>query len=210
MFALLGHTAKEGAAGTVTTNPLDTTGATLLVAVCSTSGLTTFTDNQSNVWMRAQSTAISSFQHTDMFVCVNPITNASHTFTMTGGFPSICVLAFSGAPGAVETYATATSSSSTSLGTGSITPAQANTLLVTGMCGPQVRGLSIDGGFTISDQVGGNTGQLSGAAYLIQTTVAAAAPTWTLSGSDTCSAMMMAIQLSGGGGGGGEVAFVFG
>lgn len=210
-YSLINHTAKEGSSVTVTTNAIDTTGATLIVVVLATGAqaLVSITDTGNNLWYYndhfQQSTQDIAFAF-----CVNPVTNASHTFTLTQAFPSVAVLVFSGnAAGSEKT--TASGANSTTVTPGSITPAEDDALLIAGFCGGAATTQSISGGFTISDQIGGSSGQRVAAAYLIQTSKTAANPTWTNSASANISAMLgsFPLQTSGGGGGGGEVSVVF-
>jgi hypothetical protein len=83
----------------------------------------------------------------------------------------------------------------------SITPTQANELVICGVVSTANSNpaSSIDGGFSIiDDSVSAVGGQYQGAtaAYLIQTSAAAAAPTWTFSSSDGYGVKMASFKVS--------------
>lgn len=200
-FAFLVSESKESG-GTVTTDAMDTTGATLLVAAISTaSTLTSFVDSQNNIWFFTDR-QLSGSEASRLAFCFNPTTSAAHTFTCVGSFASIAVAAFSGAAGKVVQVSGGASASNVNLNVASLTPPANDALIVTSFCCGTTHTQSINGGFTIAEQVGGTAGERVALAYLIQTTAAAAAPTWTSSGANSASAKMMVIPLDTGGGGG--------
>jgi hypothetical protein len=207
-WSLIAHTAKEGSSTAITTNAIDTTGATLIVicAAANNPGGVGITDSPGNSINFNGGTNTGTATSMEIFWIVNPTTNASHTFTCSGfSFPSLAVLAFSGSYGGAEKKTGANGSGSST--PGSITPTSDNALLVTGVCdGSNVTG-SISGGFTISDQIGGSTGQRVGAAYLIQTSAAAANPTWTISGANVSQLMSFLLRPASSGSAGGAYAF---
>jgi hypothetical protein len=112
-----------------------------------------------------------------------------HTFTATASFASIGILAFNHTnTGANADGDTGLDLNAGALAPGSLTPSQDNSVVVT-MVGSANQdgqvGHTINGGFTLVDDVigvsaSGFTGL--GTAYLIQTTAAAANPTWTQTG----------------------------
>lgn len=210
-FALLTHTQKDAASSPTTSTAIDTTGATLIVLAVATSQVgITVTDSQSNKWFGIQPVTASGTQNFTFFFCVNPTTNASHTFTLSAGnFPSFCVAAFSGSVGAFTPITTNAVNASTML-MPSITPSLDNALIVTGLCGPNPDTESINGSFTITDQGGGTNGQRVALAYLIQTSAAAAAPTWTNSASRQLAGQMVVINLQAAAGGSAGGSYVFG
>jgi hypothetical protein len=184
-YALIAHTAQEGNSTTVTSTGITTTGSTLIVVGCANNSTAPpqITDSNSNVWalMQPLTTSGGSTAGAIIFWCVNPIVGASHTFTVTSAFPSICVTAWSGAAGYLDKRAGATQTTGGSLAPGSITPSAANALVVSVVGASQNDTLSINASYAISDQVGGTNAQRAGLGYLIQTSAAAASPTWTLS-----------------------------
>ncbi len=157
------------------------------------------TDNAGNLFYGVPILGVSTTTRCSwLFVCFAPITNASHTFTFTCSLPSLAVAAFSGACSTVDKVsAGAVTASGTSLSPTSITPSQDNALIVTGICNNTNVTDSINAGFTITDQIGGTVAQHTALAYLIQTSVAAAAPTWSFASAAGASSMM-ALPLSGG------------
>jgi hypothetical protein len=191
----------------VTSTAIDTTGATIIVIVANGLLASPISDSQTNTnyFRCAQSPSTAGYGN-NIYVIVNPITNASHTFTygaLTNNFPAIAVLAFSGSFGGMELTTVNHNASTQTLAPGSITPSSDNALLVTGYADGTTSGTrSIGGGFTIADQVSGNANSSTIAtAYLIQTSAAAANPTWstTAAASDTTVCMVSFLLRPAGG-----------
>lgn len=204
-FALIDSVSVSGAG---TTGAIDTSGADLLVACAAWTSAAdldiSVADSQSNVWVAvntstariitANTTAILS-----LYFVRNPTTNASHTFTVTDGSPSLCVAAFSGADlgyplGAATGASTAASVTSTQAG--SLTPARDACLLIAAASYRSTNALGIDGGFTIAENVvfASGTAVGSGLAYLIQTTATAANPTWSWTTGTAASSILAEFQ----------------
>lgn len=174
---------KSGSANTTTSNSLNTTGVNLIVVCASSIATETCTDSKSNTWTPLTEKNGSSY-FSRLFYCASPTVGSGHTFTVTSssGFAFIGVLAISGAAASpFDQESGATSSGTTSLQPGSITPSQANCILVTAVTGRSANVPSIDGGFTLAQQLASGAEAL-GLAYLIQTTAAAANPHWTSAG----------------------------
>lgn len=184
-FALIAHRKDPASSGACTTTAIDTSGANLIVVTTGYNGAVTssaLSDSKGNTWTFL--TAYTSTWGVGVWYCLSPTVGSGHTFSIAAGFPSICVTAWSGAAASsVLDQQTGTAyTSQTSQATGSLTPANANSLVIAswaggdGATGP----LTINGGFTISDQQLGPAGvsESSGQAYLIQTSIAAANPTW--------------------------------
>jgi hypothetical protein len=199
-----------------TTSSVDTTGATLLVAsVNHFNGVNdaVVSDSNGNTWvgLTAQVSPTNNAR-TRLFYVVNPTVGAGHTFTLSPDvtFGTLQVAAFSGvattSPFDAENGSSA--DTATSIQPGSVTPSEANCLVITSEClrDNSLTGdtVSINGGFTITNQnpgVGSN--YLQGAlAYLIQTSAAAANPTWSWTTSDSVAAAIAVFKSAGGGGGG--------
>lgn len=186
-IALVAHT---GAASTdsfsVTTGAIDTSGATLLVMGNPYANPYTASDSKSNTWVVAATVGASAPFCSIQYV-KNPTVGSGHTFTISSttpaAVPSVCVAAFSGTDTTAnrDQENTAQNDATTTLAVPSTTPTTANQLLVTVLAIGATASLSIDGGFTIADQVTlvGGLAYGSGLAYLIQTTATAASPTWT-------------------------------
>lgn len=187
-IALVAHTYSTSG----TSAAVDTTGATLLIAVASTFvNPTTVSDSKGNSWtaltLRGTGSAVQ------LFYAVNPTVGTGHTFTDGGfNFGTVCYAAFSGVD-AVSPYDTDTGGHAAgNVQPGSITPAANNELLVAGLCWYPSNTVSIDSGFSITDQrdYTGNMG--SALAYLVQGAAAAVNPTWSASSSFTDAAAAMA------------------
>lgn len=176
----------------VTTPTMITSNATLLVAcVSSTQVAGTMSDSESNTWTALTAREANGVKSRIYYVA-NPATDGSHTFTYstTGGLPALQVLALSGTTltsvSDGETGATATG---TSIQPGSVTPSVNNALVVSCLSGEAAATSGISAGYSYpganQHQVSFVSAQhvLSAQAYLIQTTAAAANPTWSWAGS---------------------------
>ena len=168
------------------TPAIDTTGATLLIAVSRANGTVgAITDSATNSWTYGTniSDGSSSCQIRVGFVSL-PNTSATHTFTVSGNESSIEVFAFSGNAGGWVFDSQAG-------GFEGATPfmlapflASAAGVILTG-CGSNqsIASGTIDEGFStpLMQNITGSD-ELGGASYLIQDTPAPVGPTWTLSG----------------------------
>lgn len=192
-YSLISHVAAPGVGigGGQTSAAINTAGADLNVIgyVYFVGGTPAApTDNQGNAYTLFSGTTFTGTQPTTaIYYCQSPTTNSSHTFTCNGtlAYPGIDIAAFSGstASPADQSNGSGKTTNGTTFQPGTITPGFANELVV-GFCCPETSGaVSIDGGFTITDQNSFTAGTMFGAAlaYLIQTTAAAANPTWTVS-----------------------------
>jgi hypothetical protein len=188
---LIQSTSASGTANTVTSSAVDTTGANFIVLglAYQVSSNPTLTDSQSNTWTALTESAFAGNVAVCLYYCVNPKTNASHTFSMNGTtiFPSIAMLAFSEVntvPVDVENGANNGTAQST-LATGSITPTFDDELLVT-VLGFNNSGtpVSIDNSFTMVTSQNFLSGNHYGVgiAYKIQQGATAVNPTWTRTG----------------------------
>lgn len=206
-YSLIANTAKGSVLGAaVTTNAINTTGAQLLlvgVGYYYPSGNPAIGDSKSNTWfpLGAQAAGASG-EGVQTFYAVNPIVGSGHTFTnSTANFSSVAVSAW----GAVTPVHDQESGNNvvlaTSVAAGSVTPSENDELVLAVLCvrdlGSTGDTVSINGGFTISDQIPGlGANRLSvGMAYLVQTTAAAANPTWSWTNSDSASAVIETFTL---------------
>ncbi len=175
--------------------PIDTSGATLLVVTISdytaASVSAVPSDSKMNTWTSLTTHAGASNAKNTISYAANPTVGSGHIFTATGSvaYPSICVAAFSGtatvSPFDLESGA-GTSGGGTTLQPGSITPSQNNEVVI-GSLGWSASGtVSVNGGFTITDQTDYMPGAAFGAAlaYLVQTTATGSNPTWTFPSSE--------------------------
>lgn len=176
---------------TTTTDPIDTTGANLLVyiGIAGQVGTTSFTDSNNNSWTLGVGVEQSGpNQRSEIYYCLNPVVGTNHSFTFTGSriSNSFIILAFKG-PSALtvdnNSGTTNNQGTPTSFTLTSLTPSAPNSLIVSGVLHASSGVTTISSGFAIVKQQsfvnGGNFG--GAAAYLIQGAAASIAPTWTVS-----------------------------
>lgn len=188
---LVAHTGKAGSSSGVTTDPIDTTGANLIVIGFSYypgSGGGTLSDSKGNTWTPAFIEFTIGNNRFAMYYCAAPTVGAGHTFSFSGTtYPGITVSAWSGLAGSpFDAAVTNSSTSSATVSTGSITPAQADTLFVTVMGWEASAGgaISVDSGFTMLDQIpyAGGTNFGCSMAYKVISNGAAENPEWSSTG----------------------------
>jgi hypothetical protein len=206
--ALVANVAAASAGGpSVTTGSINTTGANFIVVYISDylPSSTTLSDNKSNTWTALTAKAGTSQSRSQLYYCYAPTVGAGHTFTAGnsgGSYPSISVQAWSGiASSPFDVENGGVTGSASSLQPGSVTPGSANEIVITGVGGITQGTISIDSGFTISDQFAYNGAAFGGSmAYLIQTTATAENPTWSWNGgANEASAVIATFKASGGG-----------
>lgn len=211
-FALVAHAAYQLFRDGDTSSGLTTTGADLLVVVCGYNPGGTvgnLTDSKGNTWTGLTAQTGISYEGARIFYAWNTgaKVGAGHTFTFggTGSDPTICVSAWSGSQTASDPFdqQNGAGATATSLATGSITPSVANALVISGLGHDIVSGtISLTGGFTYTNTNGTDLAYAIGAnnlgsslAYLIQTSAAAANPTWTCpGGNDGMSALIASFK----------------
>ncbi len=177
----------------VTSGAIDTSGASLLVMFVASYdivALPTISDSKGNAWHQRSSyfnTGIN-FSRSTFYYAQNPTVGSGHTFTATGpgfnDYPLICIIAFSGTATSTVYDTENGNIGDVGLATiqpGSVTPNQSNEVVITGVSTINTGTVSIDNGFTITDQETNVPTQHfgGGIAYKIQTTAAAVNPTWT-------------------------------
>ncbi len=189
----------------VTTGAVDTTGADLLiinVGYYFPLGPVTVSDSKGNSWSALTAYGFSGGA-TNLFWSKPTSVGAGHTFSsnVSTTFPSIEVMAFSGSHATPLDQATGAFDSVHTLQPGTITPTQDNELVITGLGheNNSAGAVSVDGGFTglIKQAYGSGTNEGSGMAYLIQTTAAAANPTWNYTADATAGAAIVSFKASG-------------
>lgn len=192
--SLIAHTIKGSNGSSVTTNAIDTTGANFIVLVLSSGNggtAATISDSNSNTWTSLTVYA-DLFRSIAICYCYAPTVGSGHTFTGSlAGKNSMAVAAFdniASSPFDVENGNVGTTfGTNTPLPTGSVTPSQANSLLIAGLMVDDGNGadISIDSDFTISDSLKGSAveggGPSCALAYKILTSSAVTNPSWTLS-----------------------------
>lgn len=196
---LLGFVTEKSTtgAGNLESDPLNTVGANLLIAAISGYGsIVGLTDSEGNSWTPLTTRADGGDVRTRLYYCINPTTDASHTFTIEEGmtFPTMIVAAFENGNGGFDGETGSAGVSSTRQ-PGSITPSEDNALLIACIASLQASS-TIDSSFTEIDDEAYVGGQAVGLtlAYKIQTTTGAENPEFTLSGSGTNAAAMAAFR----------------
>lgn len=172
-----------------TSSSLDTSGNNGLVVVLADSdGSSVITDSKGNTPYATAIGQLGGFasNFNKIFYFKNPAVGSGHTWTVTctGKSPSIAVIAFSGLDTSAPLDQTNSASSNfgSSAQPGSVTPGSSGEVVVSGITYQDTaNALSIDSGFTISDQiVQSNSAHLGvGLAYSIQTSPAAVNPAWS-------------------------------
>jgi hypothetical protein len=167
-IGLIAHTAAGAvsAGSPVTTEPINTMGANLIVVGATTYSQDTsnivLTDAHSNAWTKLNNYVDGSDRgNTTIFYCVNPIVSVGHTFTAAGGpsgSVSMVVSAWSGvaAPSPFDVQGGGSGDFVTSLATNSVTPSQADSLVISVISGqPQASApvWSVSSPLTILDSV---------------------------------------------------------
>lgn len=180
-FAVVAHAIKGGIGATST--GVDTTGANLLIVLI---GALTFntvnsvTDSKGNTWT-AGPTLTGGTVDIFVYYCYGATVGTSHTVTVTMNASSQASFEFVALSGATTSSPVDQSSTSGGPQPGSITPTVDNEIVIT-VAACQVGGAdvtAVDGGFTVLDHQAWNNYVAFSAAYLIQTTAAAANPTWS-------------------------------
>ncbi len=198
--------------GTITTNAVDSSGSDFLVIGLSyqpTSGATISDSKVGNTWNSLTRYISSNNEASRLYWCVPVSVGSGHTFTATGTafFPGISAMGYSGvdqsSPFDVEN-GNAPASAVASFQTGSVTPSNAGSLIVSTLnMYNTVASVTIDLSFTIETSVSGSGGVSYGNAMadLIQGAASALNPTWADSSFDLAATAIAVFNPVGGGGG---------
>lgn len=184
-ITLKAHVAANSTSGSFTTAAIDTTGATLLVASAAyfnnTTRVAQITDSKNNTWVPLPIRAVGDTNNRTHY-CVNPTVGSGHTFTLTDSSSgSFCVAAFDGVIAVSPLdLNTGNAASGSTIAPGSLTPTNANSLVISGLAFRTTGTVTVDSGFTISDQTTSGSVVSSALGYIIETTIVAKNPTWTL------------------------------
>lgn len=185
--ALIAHTAAGGTPDDVTSSAINTTGANLLVVACAHYFVNqpTITDSKGNTYTALSDYGSTGDQGIRLFYSFGGTVGSGHTFTASGTtiYPAVAVLAFSNIASSPFDAESGAFSAPPNVAPGSITPSQANTVIVTGL---GINGLgsgsdiTVNSGFTITDTVPLNAANSFGvsAAYKILTAATATNPLW--------------------------------
>jgi hypothetical protein len=219
-FALVDSIQQVQAVTDPVTPSVNTTGADLLIAVVheyepGTPG--TISDSKSNSWTPLTAYIRSGYSRVRMYYSVPTSVGSGHTvtYTATSIYAVVTFMAFSGSHASSPfNKESGAGLSGTTAQPGSVTPDQNDSLLVTAIAwSTEPNSPVIDEGFSSPvyiDYDSGTAERGGGVSYLIQTTAAAANPTWTF---DTTGEQAVTIAVfkpgAGGGGGGGGAQNVF-
>lgn len=204
-IALVSSTAKQGARNGVTTDAINTTGANLIVIGIAWYSVTSpsISDNQGNTWTALTTSNVASDVGAKLYYCVNPTTNASHTFTLgpANVYGGLIVAAFSGVKttSPFDQQNGATSSSASALSTGSVTPSEDNELVIFigGKGGNTTTVNATDVGSMIGSYAGiTSTTYAAGMGYEIQTTATARNPSLSGSGTSVMAARIATFKAA--------------
>lgn len=209
-FALVAQQKANGN-GTYSTASIDTTGATLLVVCYSDDGdAPTLSDNKTNTWTLAR--RVNPFGPAfNIRYAWNPTVGTGHTITQTGAGQAGCsqFYAFSGADTTADPLDQSNTNfqvGSTTVTPGSVTPTVDDELVIAGLNFDVMASMpTANGGFVTplyGDIGSAGTYMGSGSTYLIQTTAAAANPTFTTPSSNNLYAAIATFKAGTGGGGG--------
>lgn len=187
---------------------INTTGANYICITQSyyfPSGSGAPTDSKGNTWTIVQHQTSGTGYRVDMYECFNPTVGAGHTFTgaAVNNF-TLCVAAYSGAvSGGVGLGTNLSTTTATTIQPGTLTPGQANTLLLTGIISQDsvVATYALNQGFTVRENVPPAAAATEGGALgeLWQGPAAAVNPTWSgMSGSSEMAAVIMQVPLTSG------------
>jgi hypothetical protein len=191
---------KAGGAGGVTTDAVDTSGATLIVVAATFyNGTPALSDSKGNAWTPLTSyPAYTGLYATQLFYCINPTVGSGHTFSLaTSSYNSLIFGAFSKSSPVFDQAggAGSTAGGFTTFQPGSLTPSVDGCLLFSSICWNLGGDGSIDSSFLSLDQVA-NTDVSSfrgRAAYKIQSSAGAENPTWTITTSSNSGGSSMAV-----------------
>lgn len=191
-WALKAHTvAASSTGGSVTSSAIDTTGSDLVIIAHAFDVATSpgaLSDNKSNTWTVLTTATVPGSMKVRLWYCQAPTVGTGHTFTIPFvgvSYPAIAVVAFSGSVASPFDAQNGSNAAASTVQPGTITPALNNELVIASLGLKNGAAPSIDGGFTITDSAttGANNWGVA-LAYLVQTTAAAANPTWTSTGSN--------------------------
>lgn len=186
-IALVDHAVVAGLNATsVTTAAIDTTGASLLVAMVHGHGGTfSISDSKSNTWTLAQSISVSGAR-SNLYYVANPTVGSGHTFTggSSVGTSSLYAAAFSGVSTSspIDINDSNSDFGVTSLNLGSThTPSQNNEVILSCLLATAGTLIGVDSGLALIDSMNGSGSNNYGGgwAYIVQTTAGGVDPTWS-------------------------------
>ncbi|MFZ0963214.1 MAG: hypothetical protein WAO35_20325 [Terriglobia bacterium] len=207
-ITLLAHTARND--GTTTTAAINTTGATLLVAVLESEGSNpTVSDSQSNTW-NYLSYYTPGAGYGDLVIAYSYSksggalsTSGSHTFTVASSYPSIAVTAWSGTLTTSAVYDSTTgngayNSSTESLATGSTgTLSGSGELVISGWGSNNSSGYSVSSlavtNVSLLDAPATSSNENIADAYIVEASTSAVNATWSWTAGNTDFEVAIAV-----------------
>ena len=192
----------KGTSGdSMTTDAIDTTGATFLVAAfAGANRVPTISDSKGNTWTGPLTRREGAGMWSMLYYCVNPTVGGGHTFTCaaTALYGTVCVAAFSGVA-TTSPYNTESNGGSASLTTsvnsGSVTTVDNGALVISAVNNRSASiHPTIDLSFTVAVSgrmnEGGSDHTGAALAYLEKATAGACSPTWSSSASALSTCVM--------------------
>lgn len=213
MALIVADSASGGAGGS--TGSVDTTGATILIAVgVADSGTPTITDSKGNTWnsLTQVGGSFPTYHRCRLYYVENPTVGTGHTFTVAGTNASACFAAFD---------ATATTSvfdaenGAQNLGVssatgGTVTPAGSNYLYISGLGNEDASvSPSLGSSFTLAVNESHVGGVSYGSALAYKYTSAGENPAWSLGGTFDVNVVNATFVGVGGGGPTGSPWYVY-
>lgn len=197
----------------VTTAGVNTTGANLLVVSLNSenqTGIGFLSDSYSNTWVELTEQTLFGVALTRLAYCLNPTVGAGHTFSWGHSdtqYWAITVAGFSGVAtsSAFDKENGGTNSGAATITAPSLTPTNANSLVVSGMSYWNAQGSGIPavsgGSYAITDAAAatGNAYPVA-LAYWVQTTATAAAASWSWTGNTNSTVTQAVFNAAAGGG----------
>lgn len=189
--------------GVGTSAAINTTGANLLIVVTGYDSGATITDNKGNTWT-GLTARVDGALTARIYYCVSPSVGTGHTVTSSISYAAVALLAYAGvdtaSPFDAQTGLDGISTLVTTYGIPSLTPANANELIVFAGAFAQNGGdgLSVDSGFTVRQTLPAVTSVSYGVgvADLIQTTAAAVSPIFTWVSASRVATTMAAFKAA--------------
>lgn len=205
---IVGAAAASTNDNSATTSGVDTTGANfLIIAHADFSTRATESDSKGNTYTDLTAQNVSGSRGTQLHYCENPTVGSAHTATAsaTTSYPAVAFGAFSGVATSSsfdqQNGATFVGAGNSDISTGSVTPSEANEVVITAVTHSST-GATIPSGYTQIGQVAASANAVGLAlAYQIQTTATATNPNWVIdTNSNNLAAVIATFKQAGAGG----------
>ncbi len=186
--------AGGGSDDSVTTLPINTTGATLLVVglhVNQSTSTLSITDSLDNIWHPLKAYGNSNAGgFAQIWYAYNATTSAAQTFSVnaaSNNWPALTVSAWSGTATGSDVFDAEngnTTTTSNTINTGSVTPAVNGELLISLLTNPYDDDANpqISDSFAISKEINNGNSMVGVMAYLVASTTDSIDPNWTVAG----------------------------